>query len=591
LPAIVLLFVTSGVDVAWGSSGCILTLYTEADEEKEAPASGSWRTRLEQSLKAMWAGSLEDRLEAIADADELLDPDGDEDEEGPDNPTPEEIADRLIEFLDSEPDEWVVWNLLDTLEFDEGETVRSLFRAALSSFSPTLRAKAAEFYMLEEDAEAVPRLEELWDAGVPEWGLDYLMFALVNQGSTMHLPAFLRRTGDSDPRVRRSAILALAGLHDEATLPHLLTLARADDSLTRGAAIEALGEWEDSQEVVGALVRAIRFDPVWRARALDALLQLDGTDRDESLLEILKDPEAQDLWAHAAQGLENSTRAGTEETMVGALEEAAARDLQSVVHGLIIALHNRDDASALPPLLNLDPGIGAGSFVNVRRLIDYLGRDRDSTNSYSISRSPSWKAPTEDGETSHVVAAGAAQSVRCWQGPGVAFGSWRVPRVPEGSRVTISSHFDRAGETWAQIDGDGTSGCWIPMRLLADGPGPGSTPAQSRPEFDVPSGALRTSTARTLIEDGVIEILDEDDPATGIAVNLVPDGPTLQDLLERLKSATRRSVEDQMEEVLGLLAKREGGEGEGSERQAARAGNVHHHGPVASPRPVAARLG
>jgi len=242
LPAIVLLLVTPGVDVAWGSSGCILTVDGEVDEEEGAPASGSWRTRLEQSLKAMWTGSLQDRLEAIAAADELLEVDGNEDEEDPDNPTPEEIADRLIEFLDSEPDEWVVWNLLDTLEFDEGEAVRSLFRAALSSSSPTLRAKAAGFYIFEEDPEAVPLLEELWDTGVPEWGLDDLMSALVNQGSTTHLPAFLRRTGDPDPRVRRSAILALADLHDETTLPHLLALARADDARTRGAAIVALVE-------------------------------------------------------------------------------------------------------------------------------------------------------------------------------------------------------------------------------------------------------------------------------------------------------------------------------------------------------------
>jgi len=553
LPAIVLLLVTPGVDVAWGSSGTLLTVDGEADEEEEAPPSGSWRTRLEQSLKAMWTGSLQDRLEAIAAADELLEVDGNEDEEDPDNPTPEEIADRLIEFLDSEPDEWVVWNLLNELEFDRGEAVRSLFRAALSSSSPTLRAKAAGFYIFEEDPEAVPLLEELWDTGVPEWGLDDLMSALVNQGSTTHLPAFLRRTGDPDPRVRRSAILALADLHDETMLPRLLALARADDALTRGAAIDALGEWEDSPEVVEALVRAMRSDPVWRARALQALLQLDGADREEGLLEILQDPEAQDIWADAAQGLENSTRAGTGETLVGALEEAAARNLQGAVLGLIIALHNRDDATALPALLNLDPGIGAGSFVNVRRLIDYLGRDRDGTNSYSISRRPSWTAPTtEDGETSHVVAAGAAQSVRCWLGPDVSFGSRLVARLPEGVRVTIVSHFDRAAETWAQVGGDGR-GCWIPMRLLVDGPGPGAAPAPSRPEIDVPSAALRSATARTLIEDGVIEILDEDDVATGIAVNLGPDGRRLQDVLEQLKSATRRSVEDQMEEVLGLL--------------------------------------
>lgn len=553
-PAIALLVVSSCVDVARGLSACTLAVVDEVDEADGEPEElpwRSWRTRWEHSLRAMSVGSMEERLEAIEDADEIFDSVWDEDDEDPANLTEEEIADRLIDFIDTEPDEWMSWNLLDSLEFDEGEGVRRLFRAALQSPSATLRAKALEFYWLEEDSEAIQRLEALWDDGVPAWGLPALMWALANQESKTHLADFVARTDDSDPRVRVAAIKALADIQDDATLPRLLELARSEERLVRGAAIEALGDWTASEQTIAALVEAIHADPVWRVRALDALTRLEGSARDEQLLELLADPESTDLHADVARALEKSLLPSTGPALVRALENAASLGPGETVTTLLAVLHNRDDAGVVPDLVNLDPGIGGTAFLNLRRLIAFLERDRATARTYRISPSRSARPSDEPVRSRHVLSEGPARTVRCWQGPGVAMASRLEPRIPAGTAVDISGFFDRDGETWGALEGDGANDCWLPLRLLAEGAGSGPRPQDPRRrEIDVPSDAIHTSTARKLIEAGSIEILDDHEDVAGIAVHLGADRPTLSEVFARLKSATRRRVEEQMEDLI-----------------------------------------
>lgn len=552
LPAIVLLALSTGVDVAWGARDTEVVI-DEDDAADESPAL-PWRKRIEQGLKAMSVGSLEDRLDAVDDAGDLLEPDDIDEQDGPASPTQQEIGAMLVGFLQSEPDEWIRWNLLDSLETESGPAVQALFRAALVSPSSNLRAKALSFYAFDsEDPTAVPLLEGLWETGVPPWALPDLMAALAAQGSTTHLGEFLERTGAPDVRTRLGAVEALSDLLDDRALPRLLELARSGESFTRRAAIDALQYWSDSDEAVETLAEAAMSDPEWRGHALDSLLKSENAIRDETVFRVLSNPDDRALWARAAGGLVHSGNPEANAALVGALAAAAARNDPATVRSLIMALSNRDDSDAVPLLSQLDPGMDGSGIFTVRSLIRYLERDRESQGARRfVSTAPPSREPEADQR--HVLAGGEARSVRCWQGPQVAFESWLEHRIPDGAEVTIETFFDQAGETWAALEGSGAGGCWVPLRQIEDGPGPGVVPPDPRRrEIDLPAGALRTSTARALLKEGTIEVFDESDEAVAIAVNIRVPGPSLQEILETLKSATRRSLEEQMDDVLAWL--------------------------------------
>jgi len=552
-PAIVLLALSTGVDVAWGDRDTEL-VEDEAGTADKAPAL-NWRKRLEQGVRAMSVGSLQDRLDATYEAEDLLDPDDSDERDAPESPTQAEIGAALVSFLDSEPDEWVVWNLLDSLEFDTEPAVHDLFRAALASSSSNLRAKALTFYTVDtEDRDAVPLLEGLWETGVPSWALPDLMAALAAQGSTLHLEEFMEKTQAPDLRTRIAAIEALSELRNSRALPGLLELARTADSSTRRAAIDSLAKWLDQDEVIATLEQALSSDPEWRGHALDALLKADTPVRDATILRVLSDPEARDLWARAAEGFVVSDNPEANAALVGALAAAEAANDPETVHRLIAVLHNRDDVDALPLLLRLDPGMGGGTGFFSIHLLGYLERDRASRPTYQLSTSPFVPLQEQEADPHHVVAGGKARSVRCWPGPQIGFESWLRRRIPDGTVVSIDRFFDRDGETWGELDGPGAGGCWVPLNQIEAGFGPGVVPPDPRRrEVDLPAGVLRTSTGRALLKEGRIELLDESDEAAGIAVNIRVPGPSLQEILKTLSTAARFGLDDQMDDVFEWL--------------------------------------
>lgn len=552
-PAIVLLIVSSGVDAAWGQlEGDIVK--DEKDSAGESPAL-RWRMHLEQGLRDMSVGSLQDRLVAVSEADALLKPDDIAALDDPASPTQDEIGAALIAFFESEQDEWIRWNLLDSTWSDSGPAVHALFRGALVSPSSNLRAKALSFYAYDLDPSAVPLLEGLWETGVPSWALPDLMAALAAQGSTLHLREFLDKTRAPEVRTRIAAIRALADLRDDRALPRLIELARSGESFTRRSAIDALERWPESDEVAEALAEATLSDPEWRGDALDALLKSDSPVRNETLLRLLSNPEDRVLWVQTAGGLMFSNNSEVTPALVGALAAAVGQNDPGTVRGLINVLYNRDDRDAVPLLSRLDPDINGSGVLTVRILVAYLERDRASRPPLFIATpGPSPPAHEPEADPRHIIAGRSATSVRCWHGPEIAFDSWLRHRIQDGTEVTIERYFDVAGETWAQLSGSGAADCWVPLRQIADGAGPGVVPPDPRrPEVDLPAGSLRTSTALALLKDGTLEVVDESEEAVGIAVNIRVPGPSLQDILETLRTATRRTLDEQMGDVLAWL--------------------------------------
>jgi hypothetical protein len=120
--------------------------------------------------------------------------------------------------------------------------------------------------------------------------------------------------------------------------------------------------------------------------------------------------------------------------------------------------------------------------------------------------------------------------------------------------VTLSDRFDRDGETWGLADWD-SGFCWVPMSLLERGAATGARPPDRlNPEIDLPAGALASRRAQQLVASGVVEVLDREDEAVGVAFHLELQGPTLVSLVEELRDDARRAVAEQMNDVVEDLA-------------------------------------
>src|SRR5262245_48198296 len=197
-PAIVLLIVTSGVDVAWG---CVRGGVV-------APRQALWRSRLQSQLRALNTGTREERLEAAGRGEDLFERAGDEAADASD-PEPDEIALALLNAIEMQADDFVAWSIVDDFIGGSNPGIHLLLRDALHASSPNVRARAVSFFTWNDDAEAAPDLESLWNGGVPEWARADLITALAEQESTRYAEDFIRLTGDDDPAVALAAVEAL----------------------------------------------------------------------------------------------------------------------------------------------------------------------------------------------------------------------------------------------------------------------------------------------------------------------------------------------------------------------------------------------
>lgn len=104
--------------------------------------------------------------------------------------------------------------------------------------------------------------------------------ALKSLGRLRHreaVPAVRQFLDAPDPRLRRTAALALGALGDRAAIPQLLEIARNDESpLVRPAAVEALGEVGDEKLVPQLLPFVDDSNAYLRAALAHALSTLDG---------------------------------------------------------------------------------------------------------------------------------------------------------------------------------------------------------------------------------------------------------------------------------------------------------------------------
>jgi HEAT repeat protein len=539
LPAIVLLVVTSGVDVAWG---CLLGRVVDPKE-----ATQHWRKHLEAELAILYSGTIDERLDA-AERVAALFVRADDEAPDPSDPGEDEVALALGNVIALQPDEYVSWTVVDALMLRDREAVHPLLRDALGASSPNVRAHAVRSFQDHEDGEATPFLEDLWGAGLPEWARPDLVLALAHQGSKRYLDEFLHLAAGEDPALALAAIAALETLADERAIPTLVESTRAESPAVIVAAMDALSSWPDSDEAFRTILAISRGSGEERGEAIDLLAGFERPEGDERLLEVLTAPGQASLRLDAARGLENSDLPGVTEAIVALLDD----DREWFIGDVLVLLHNRNDPAALSGLASMTPPAGDNVRKELDDLIEYLGRQDTDDRTVIVSTSCGSSSPDpDDPGTDYLEAPRGSHSVRCDRGPGIAGESWFDGRIPDGAPVTLLDRFDRDGATWALVEWD--SDCWVPMTALGRGkPAAADPPGRLDPELDLPAGALASKKARHLIDSGVIEVLDTEGDVAGVAFHLELGGPTLVTLLEGLRTDARRAVEDQLDDVLDV---------------------------------------
>jgi hypothetical protein len=525
-PAIVLLIVSSGVDVAWGpAAGASMIHHSE---------------RLRQALQAM----VREELPQLVSEDGTL---------SPTPPDPATFVDFLIKVL-SKNDDYVGWTMLEDFVDEEGPEPDRIFLAALAAPSPNIRAVAVRRFASHWNEESLPLLEGLWDGGVPDWARADLMTALAFHGSRSHLDDTIAWTYDPDAALRLTAIKALEFLPEERVQARLLELASSRDRHERSVALKALSSYTDSDEAFEAILAASRSDDALEFTAIRLLECFHRPERDARLLEYITGPRDVSLRVLTADGLRSSDDPRATDALLDLLASPMVQVEEWRVEGVLAQLRERGDAGAIPRLLSMADSDERHK-PDYEELALYLqGEGGHSEDTWTTACSDFYEPDPEGPEEWHVVAPRERTSVRCFDDPAVAGTSWPDARIPNGARVTIRSRFDRAGETWTMLDQATRTGCWVPMRDLERGPGSGETPIDpTRVELDLPGEALETRAARHLISMGAIEPFDRDVGVVGVVLHPRSGGPTLSDLLAALRDGMSAPAAERLEAFIDDL--------------------------------------
>ena len=484
------------------------------------------------SLRALTTGSLEERIEAAEDADTLVgrlksDPSG---------LSSEDLVARLIDAMGQETDDWVSRTMLEALIVEDNRSLSPLFRAAIESHSPNLRAIALRWYMIQDDPNALDDLEGLWDEGVPPWARSDLMDALVEQGSTRFNRDFIRLAVASDRAVRVRALAALGKMVDDDGLTVLMEASREPDRRLAATAIDSLTKWPDSEAALDAVLSAARSGAPARYDALKALASFPQERSGQRLIEVLRDPDSGSFHEVAAESLRDSDHPEATGALVKRLRLAFEADEESLANTILNVLSDRDDPEALPDLrmiaASLDPdGADRPPQSALLELIADLDPDASSVagnHGFSVTLSCGLDVPDpDDPEVRHIVAPRGRATVRCWQRPGSAGESWDTARIPSGALFVPQDYFERNGETWMLAESPDGDDCWVPERLSARGAGAGAPRSATLHEIDLPAAALRTSLARKLLASEAIDSFDEEDEVVGVVIRMDPKDPRL----------------------------------------------------------------
>jgi hypothetical protein len=153
----------------------------------------------------------------------------------------------------------------------------------------------------------------------------------------------------------------------------------------------------------------------------------------------------------------------------------------------------------------------------------------------------------DDPRAWHVAPLPPLETIRCWEEPERVGDPESQPRIPAGTLVRITDHFERPGHPWVEIDGMGANDCWVMQDDLVKGPAPPeplSSPRRFiRHEFDIGSEELEEVRATRLFEAGLLDTFEPGDMIAGVALEIDASDADHVALLRALLSKTRSALD------------------------------------------------
>lgn len=521
----------------------------DLDDIEAPPPCGSPDSPAEVLLDCFVRGDRGDRLTAATWIFSALE--GQADHTRPPAEIDRDIAGTLIALMRDEPDDWISRELIQSVRYGNPGLSRSVFISAIDEPSINLKAAAVDYATYHEVPEMREALEDLWRRSVPAWLRPGLIEALAEQGITDYAGDFIRLARADDALTRLAAIAALGTLRLPEAEPVLLRASRSGPTRERTAALRALGKLPASNEVLDTLLAALAGDEAGiRAAAITALGHVDDPRASFALIGILEHSSEWIDLKLASTALEDSGDPGATSAISGVLTRADLdwKDVPS--DEILLTLYNRDDAAALPDLRNAAAQHGKEFEDEAAKTIDYLSRTRvpgDSSRMFMSSCSFGSSPDPTDPRVRRTSPAPPFDSSRCWDSPGHFDGPEPRPRITQGSLVEIVDYFERPDGTWAETLAAG-SYCWLPVSELV----PADTlPSEAEPsrrprfEFDLLVAEMGSPIAHALVEAGMLDFLESDDGSgvVAAALSVDPADPDQVALLEA-GSPGRRGVLD-----------------------------------------------
>lgn len=442
----------------------------------------------------------------------------------------DEVVDALRQIVHLNTDDWITSQLLESLGLEDWGVLAWVFRDALDSPSINARRQAIRWYADHQDPSALPVLEDAWRDESRPWVRADLVEALARQASTEHLDDFMRLAKSDDPAIAAAAVRALGVLADDEAVPLLAKIARHGPQRNRVEALQALTSWPGDPEALQPLIDATRAsEPALQFVAIEGMKAFENPAATQRLIEIVTSSETESLRIAAMKSVEARGGAEVVGALLEALRSAPLRPGHSIGGEALRMLHNIDDPSVIPDLMNLNSVVSIPG-ESVSELIDYLSRDRYAVPArpiIEISSSCGVALDPADPEVLRVVPPPGWRSVRCWEAPDVPGDPSEYERLAAGDLSKITDYFESQDGLWISSEQHGYTECWIPRRYLSEpaaGPPPDKTEADEpfTREFDLPVNEIRTRAAEQLLNLGLLEEIDPAGEITGVRLAVDP---------------------------------------------------------------------
>lgn len=513
LPALLLM--------AWTAQSTASAGEQRTDRQEKAMAA---RLEAEESLRVLTFGEPVERLRIAENAcmrftilDSLYD----------DAPGASQVVDQLVMYLRHEDDEWIAVRLLDSIDCYRPDVVRPLFLEALASSSPNFRWQAFRWLEREEEPEAVPGLQRAWSQETRPWARSDLIKALTRNRAADFIQDFLELAESDDPQLASPAIGALKANGDERAIGLLSQMAREARGWRQAEAAEALGAWPKSPEALASLlVASDSQDPKVRSCALFSLSRMEEP---SAMLRVLS--------TAMTDAVEDVRKAGVAALNGSRWHEFVDRMLRGFPR------LPDTDRSETEELLSTEIGRFPRWEADLPDPSDYE-RDRREREPKCVYSSRNDDDPDYP-EAMRVSPSRDMTSARCYEQPGNVGYPGAHRRIPRGSALFVSDHFELGATSWVSAGGPEMPRCWLPMSQIV----PASQEAPVKVEegvlqwdFDMPVEELQDPAYLELSRAGMVKAFDEEQELVGVSLRFEMGHPGEELLLGQIGRYSQSSL-------------------------------------------------